>query len=439
MDNLYYGPPVMRYKKMSEHSESATEKIMSSIMDTIAENLPKQKSGKFDVGAASDKMKDKLFGRQKTIHRVLGGGKPADVLLWRNKKISSSVLALATAIWVFFEWLDYHFLTIVSFALVLGMVVQFVWSNFSSALSGSPSKVPRVELPEELFVNIAVAVGNQDVSCERNLKHFVLAIVGLWAAAVIGGWCNFLTVIYIGFVSAHTLPVLYEKYEDQVDDFLYNVLGLLHDQYQKLDQGVLSKIPKGNMKFKKSERPRKPKRRNAMEKKLSILVCLVVLLLLAVSGHGLRILHDVDGDFGQGFAFGSKAEAAAAAAAETEPLDPSLDDYENEMSHVEFEPVDTGSTPYAAADDAAAAAAPAPGPAAEAGSAAGSDSMKWWLPPSTIPSFPLFPGMPGLGMPLPGIPFKPIGWGSPAAPGQSSPDPPADGDTEPSAASQVIN
>ncbi|XP_052145784.1 reticulon-like protein B8 [Oryza glaberrima] len=247
---------------MSEHSESATEKIMSSIMDTIAENLPKQKSGKFDAGAASDKMKEKLFGRQKTIHRVLGGGKPADVLLWRNKKISSSVLALATAIWVFFEWLDYHFLTIVSFALVLGMVVQFVWSNFSSALSGSPSKVPRVELPEELFVNIAVAVGTQvnkflsflqDVSCERNLKHFVLAIVGLWAAAVIGGWCNFLTVIYIGFVSAHTLPVLYEKYEDQVDDFLYNILGLLRDQYQKLDQGVLSKIPKGNMKFKKSE------------------------------------------------------------------------------------------------------------------------------------------------------------------------------------------
>ena len=60
----------------------------------------------------------------------------ADVLLWRNKKISSSVLALATAIWVFFEWLDYHFLTIVSFALVLGMVVQFVWSNFSNMLSG---------------------------------------------------------------------------------------------------------------------------------------------------------------------------------------------------------------------------------------------------------------------------------------------------------------
>lgn len=60
----------------------------------------------------------------------------ADVLLWRNKKISSSVLGLATAIWVFFEWLDYHFLTIISFALLLGMVVQFVWYNFSSRLGG---------------------------------------------------------------------------------------------------------------------------------------------------------------------------------------------------------------------------------------------------------------------------------------------------------------
>jgi hypothetical protein len=60
---------------MSESSESATEKIMSSIMDTIADNLPKLKSGHFDSGSVSDKVKNKLFGRQKTLHGVLGGGK----------------------------------------------------------------------------------------------------------------------------------------------------------------------------------------------------------------------------------------------------------------------------------------------------------------------------------------------------------------------------
>ncbi|KAL5210559.1 hypothetical protein ABZP36_006182 [Zizania latifolia] len=164
-----------------------------------------------------------------------------------------------------------------------------------------------------------------------------------------------------------------------------------------------------------------------MEKKVHILLCLIVFC--AGSGHGLRILHDVDGEYGQGFVFGSKA---AAAGAETEPLDPSFDYYENEISRVEFEP-EIGTT-YAAA-------APGPGPAGAAGNAAGSGSMKWWLPPSTMPSFPLFPnpGMPGLGMPLPGIPFKPIGWGAPAPPGQEQPAPPAAEDDKDPSTNQVIN
>uniref|UniRef100_A0A0D9VZS0 Uncharacterized protein n=1 Tax=Leersia perrieri TaxID=77586 RepID=A0A0D9VZS0_9ORYZ len=162
-----------------------------------------------------------------------------------------------------------------------------------------------------------------------------------------------------------------------------------------------------------------------MEKKK--LICLVVALLLcAGAGHGLRILHDVDGDNnGQGFIFGSKS----AAAAEAEPMDPSLDDYEEEISHVEFEP-ETGAPPYAAAGTAA--TAPAPGPAA-------AEAMKWWLPPSTIPSFPLFPnpGMPGIGIPLPGIAFKPIGWGS--SPATPAPPPPSGaGGTDPSAAANQI-
>ncbi|VAI37491.1 unnamed protein product [Triticum turgidum subsp. durum] len=97
-----------------------SDNIMSNIMDTISDKLPKQRSGRFDPGSVAD-VKNKMFGRQRSLHGVLGGGK----------------------------------------------------------------------------------------------------------------W----------FVCAHTLPVLYEKYEDQVDDFLYSILGLLRDQYQKLDSGVLSRIP----------------------------------------------------------------------------------------------------------------------------------------------------------------------------------------------------
>jgi len=51
--------------------------------------------------------------------------------------------------------------------------------------------------------------------------------------------------LLLGFVAAHTLPVFYEKYEDEVDNFVYKVLGQMQHQYRNLDASVLSKIPKG--------------------------------------------------------------------------------------------------------------------------------------------------------------------------------------------------
>lgn len=59
--------------------------------------------------------------------------------------------------------------------------------------------------------------------------------------------------IYLGFVAAHTLPVLYERYEDEVDNFVYAVLEQIQHNYRKVDAGFLSKIPKGKLKGKKSE------------------------------------------------------------------------------------------------------------------------------------------------------------------------------------------
>lgn len=57
----------------------------------------------------------------------------------------------------------------------------------------------------------------------------------------------------VGIVGVHTLPVLYERYEDQVDGFVYQVLGQLQNHYRKLDSGFLSKIPKGKLRGKKYE------------------------------------------------------------------------------------------------------------------------------------------------------------------------------------------
>lgn len=240
------------------------EGILNNIVETLDYSVPRQKTVSFFEEDKSDSVTtrlNRLFGRQNPIHHILGGGKSADVLLWRNKKISASFLTAATIIWILFEWLNYHFLTLLCFVLVLGMLAQFIWSNASGLMNRS-SRVPRFVLPEDLFVNIGRTVGVevnkalrflQDVSCKGNLKQFVAVVVSLWIAAVIGSWCNFLTVFYIGFVAAHTLPVLYERYEDQVDNFVYNVFDQLQHNYRKLDTGLLSRIPKGKFKARKSE------------------------------------------------------------------------------------------------------------------------------------------------------------------------------------------
>ncbi|KAL3849067.1 hypothetical protein ACJIZ3_010949 [Penstemon smallii] len=234
-------------------------------METINDGVSKQKKVSFfeeDKSNSVTSHLNKLFGREKPIHHILGGGKSADVLLWRNKKISASVLTGATITWIVFEWLNYNFLTILSFVLVIGLLAQFAWKNVSKILNRSPSKVPRFVLPEELFANIGKLIGTevnrglrylQDVACGGNFKQFLVVIASLWVAAIIGSWCNFLTVIYIGFVAAHTLPILYERYDEQIDGFVYNVLGQLQHNYRKLDSRVLSRIPAGRFRGSKSD------------------------------------------------------------------------------------------------------------------------------------------------------------------------------------------
>ncbi|KAG8098390.1 hypothetical protein GUJ93_ZPchr0013g34630 [Zizania palustris] len=128
--------------------------------------------------------------------------------------------------------------------------------------------------------------------------------------------------------------------------------------------------------------------------------------------HGLRILHDVDGEYGQSFVFGSKA---AAAGRRDETLDRSFDDYENEISRVEFEP-EIG-TAYRR-DGGGAGAWPGRG----GGTPPASGSMKGAaaVDDAVVPAVPNRDA--GLGMPLPGI-RQAIGWGAPAPPARSAGSP----------------
>ncbi|KAK8630947.1 hypothetical protein V6N13_079717 [Hibiscus sabdariffa] len=252
---------------MAEEAESK-QSTMESVMEKISEKIHGHDSSSSSSDSDSDSDHEKppspssvkamiyrLFGREKPVHHVFGGGKPADVFLWRNKKISAGVLGGATAIWVLFELIEYHLLTLVCHVSILALALLFLWSNIHTFIHKTPPQIPQVHLPEEPFLQIASALTiefNQalklllEIASGRNPKKFLMVVAAFWVLSIVGSWCNFLTLFYISFVLLHTVPVLYEKYEDKVDPFAEKAMVEIKKQYAVFDAKVLSKIPKGD-------------------------------------------------------------------------------------------------------------------------------------------------------------------------------------------------
>lgn len=236
-----------------------------SLMDKISEKIHHHDSSsdseyeKPDSPSAVKAKIYRLFGREKPVHKVLGGGKPADVFLWRDKKLSAAVLGVATLIWVLFELVEYHLLSLLCHVSILALGGLFLWSNAHTFIKKSPPQIPEIHVPEEPFLLIASSLRNElnqgfvilrSVALGRDLKKFFMVVVGLWIISVVGNWFNFLTLVYICFVLLHTVPMMYEKHEDKVDPFAEKAFKELHKHYLVFDEKVVSKIPIASLKAK---------------------------------------------------------------------------------------------------------------------------------------------------------------------------------------------
>ncbi|GAV72720.1 Reticulon domain-containing protein [Cephalotus follicularis] len=252
---------------MAEHGEE-TGSVVESLTDKIHGHDSSSSSDSDDDKKPSlpaDSLHSKvyrLFGRERPVHKVLGGGKPADVLLWRNKKTSAGVLGVSTAMWVLFELLEYHLITLVCHISIFSLAILFLWSNASTFINKSPPPIPVVQLPEKCALDVASALRIEinrafailrDIASGKDLKNFLAVIFGLWVLSIAGSWFNFLTLSYICFVLLLTMPLLYENYEDHVDSFAEKAMAEIKKQYIVFDAKVLSKIPKGPLKENKKD------------------------------------------------------------------------------------------------------------------------------------------------------------------------------------------
>ncbi|KAJ8490789.1 hypothetical protein OPV22_012510 [Ensete ventricosum] len=216
---------------------------------------------KFD--SASDEQpkpttRSHVHRRRRPLHDRLGGGKVADVLLWRNKHLSAAIVAGATFVWFLFEVVEYHFLALMCHISIAAMLVLFIWSNLEALVHRDARRMPELVLSEEAIRGLAFFFHAKlsrltSIADGKDLKLFLSAIASLWVVSVIGSYCSSLTLAYLGLLCLLALPALYERYEDEVDHLAMRGSEDLKRFYQKLDSRILGKIPRGPVNAKKSK------------------------------------------------------------------------------------------------------------------------------------------------------------------------------------------
>ncbi|XP_027359409.1 reticulon-like protein B9 isoform X2 [Abrus precatorius] len=147
----------------------------------------------------------KLFGNEKPIHEVLGGGK--DILLWRDKNISAALLVGMTIIWFLFEVAEYNFVTLLCHISITTMLVLFIWSTIADILKWKGPQIPDIILQESFFHDVASILHRRfnqllpmllHISCGIDLQLFLLIIVSLYILSVIGTYFSLFNMLYIG-------------------------------------------------------------------------------------------------------------------------------------------------------------------------------------------------------------------------------------------------
>ncbi|GJN37539.1 hypothetical protein PR202_gb26508 [Eleusine coracana subsp. coracana] len=179
----------------------------------------------------------------------------ADIILWRDKTVSASIVAAATAAWFLFEVAEYHFFSLVCYAVMIGMLVFFIWTNASAFFNLPVPRVPETLLSERTTRQVIMTLHSRltrlayilyDIACGKDLITFLLTVLTLYIASVIADCFSSLTLLYLVVLGTMTVPALYERYESEVDHLVARGVHDLRSQFAEMDSGVLKKIPRGS-------------------------------------------------------------------------------------------------------------------------------------------------------------------------------------------------
>ncbi|KAK1367487.1 hypothetical protein POM88_043048 [Heracleum sosnowskyi] len=211
--------------------------------------------------ASSSSSTYRLFGRQTTIHQMMGGGRAADVMLWKRQYVSPAILLVATVAWLLFERAGLSFLTISSDVLLILIVLLFLRANYADFRHLQLQSLPELVLSEEMVNTVAasfrvkinyVLLMAHDITLGKDFRLFFKVVVVLWLMSVTGSYISFFTLAYIGTIIAITVPALYNRYEQKVDRYAGFIQQKLSRHYKIVDDSMISRIPQSLSKVKDS-------------------------------------------------------------------------------------------------------------------------------------------------------------------------------------------
>ncbi|CAN7000400.1 unnamed protein product [Brassica rapa subsp. trilocularis] len=203
-------------------------------------------------------MGDSASSTRVSVHNSLGGVSffwcaVADLLLWRNPTGAVIVLVSSTVFWFLFERAGYNLLSFVSNVLLLLVAILFLWAKSASLLNRPLPPVPNMEIPEEfavkaaddfrVLINRVLSIAS-DITIARTPIRLLQMSLVLWAISYVGTLINSLTLVYIGILLSLSVPLVYEKYQDHIDDKLNSTSKVIRSISMKIPMMPVSKEKK---------------------------------------------------------------------------------------------------------------------------------------------------------------------------------------------------
>ncbi|CAA7036630.1 unnamed protein product [Microthlaspi erraticum] len=188
-------------------------------------------------------MGDSASSSRVSVHQSLGGGLVADLVLWRNRSGAMILLVSSTGFWFLFERAGYNLLSFVSNVVLLLVAILFLWAKSATVLNRPLPPVPNMEIPEEfavkaaddlrVWINHVLSIAS-DITIARNPIRLLQVSLVLWAVSYVGTLINSLTLVYIGILLSLSVPIVYEEFQEHIDDKLNSTSKLIRSISRKI-------------------------------------------------------------------------------------------------------------------------------------------------------------------------------------------------------------